>query len=67
MGLVFTNWVVGLGVCRGDWQHGGMLISFAYRLACKILSAVATFVRRDVSSAAELLVCATSTRCCVDA
>src|SRR5438445_1765038 len=33
-----------------------MLISFAYRLTRKILSAVATFARRDVSSGAELLV-----------
>jgi hypothetical protein len=33
-----------------------MLISFAYRLTCKILSAAATLARRDVSSAAEVLV-----------
>ena len=33
-----------------------MLTSFAYRLACKILSAVAIVARRDVSSEAELLV-----------
>src|SRR5437868_5356214 len=33
-----------------------MLISFAYRLTCKILGAVATLARRDVSSAAEVLV-----------
>ena len=33
-----------------------MLISFAYRLTRKILSAVATIARRDVSSDAELLV-----------
>ena len=33
-----------------------MLISFAYRLTRKILSAVATLARRDVSSEAELLV-----------
>lgn len=52
----FTNWVVGLGCSGCGWQHGGMLISFASRLTRKILSAVATFARRDVSSAAELLV-----------
>ena len=33
-----------------------MLISFAYRLTRTILSAVATFARRDVSTGAELLV-----------
>jgi putative transposase len=33
-----------------------MLISFAYRLTRKILGAVATLARRDVSSEAELLV-----------
>jgi putative transposase len=33
-----------------------MLISLAYRLTCKILGAVATLARRDVSSEAELLV-----------
>jgi hypothetical protein len=56
VGLVFTNRVIGLGSCRGGWRHGGMLIPFTYRLTCKILSAVATFARRDVSSDAELLV-----------
>ncbi len=33
-----------------------MLISFAYRLTRRILGAVATLARRDVSSDAELLV-----------
>ncbi len=33
-----------------------MLISFAYRLTCKILSALAAIARRDVSSAAEVVV-----------
>ena len=56
VGLVFANWVVGLCACRCGWQHGGMLISFAYRLTRKILGAVATVARRDVSSEAELLV-----------
>ena len=42
-----------------------MPTSFAYRLACKILSAVAIVARRDVSSEAELLVLRMSTPCCV--
>ena len=33
-----------------------MLISLAYRLTCKILNAVATFARREVSGDADVLV-----------
>ena len=56
VGLVFMNRIVGLGSCRDGWQHGGMLSSLAYQLTRKILSAVATIARRDVSRDAEVLV-----------
>ena len=54
MGLVFANSAVDPGSQFCGWQHGGMLISSAYRLTRKIVSA--TLTRRDVPSDAELLV-----------